>query len=663
MLELIAARHPTDTVLDRVCEMVEEIAGGGIASIMRYDPERDELTFRNAPTAPACVLDALDRLTPGPRAGSCGSAVYERRMVAVHDTFSDPRWESKRAVAEEFGIRSCWSIPISLDGEIRGTFAISRPVPGVPDDRQRELLELSADLAGVVFRVEREEERTRHGHTLLSGIIESSADPIFVKDLEGKYVLANRACRRLFGRPAEELLGRRDDELDSPAAASGAVIERRVMETQEPADQEVRVVDGDEPLEFLVQRGPLRGVDGDRMGIVGIARDVTELRRIERAMQQTQKLESLGILAGGIAHDFNNLLVGVLSNVSLLEAEENVSPEVLRERLAEMRRAAERATELTGQLLQYAGKRRPVERPLDPRELLEELPDLMTEPVSRRVRLRIDSPGSLPVLRADGTQIRQVLMNLVLNAAESIEGDGEVRVCARLLRDQEPEGKLIPAGARPRGDWLWVEVADDGSGIEADTLGRVFDPFFTTKSEGRGLGLAAALGIVRSHRGFIEVASTPGQGSSFRLWLPAEPAPEPRPALPTEERARVCEGRVLLVEDDVNVARPLARILESRGYRVTVCHESLEALSCLGRAGDDPFDLVVTDYLMRGLDGRELAGRIRASGYELPIVLTSGLAGPDAGEGDPEIDAFLRKPFTIDSVFEAVDAACRRVTT
>ena len=660
---MVAARRPSSEILDALCELVHEEMPEAFAIVMRVDDGVQTLSIRNAPNLPPEMAASLGSLTPGPHGGSCGAAVHERQVVIVPDTEKDPRWQNLRQFARRFGIRACWSIPIYVDeDDIGGTFAISLRTPGEPTDQQHAALELVGYLAGVVLRVERAEDSLLKQRSMLRAVIDSSEDPIFVKDRDGRYLLVNDAEAKHRGVPSEQMIGLTDRELyGKDEIATCTEYDRKVLESGASIQHEMEIVsksDG-KTREYLVRKDPLRDMDGNVAGVVGAARDVTERRQTERAMQQAQKLESLGVLAGGIAHDFNNLLVGMLANVSMLEQDERIRSLDILEGLSDIRLAATRASELTNQLLQYAGKRTPERSPFSVADAFAEVSQLLNSSISKRVRLRTECDPSLPTIHADPVQIRQVILNLVVNASDAYEnGEGEVNVRVSAVCNERPRVHTTPNPPLQRRDWILIEVVDHGAGMDRDTVNRIFDPFFTTKATGRGLGLAAVLGIVSAHQGCMDVESKPGSGTTFRVWLPAESAesaPSPRKVdTPANPDAR----RVLLVEDEVLVERVLTRILHHAGYEVIPRRDGNEGLSTFDE-DDVGFDLAIIDVTMPGLDGHQLAQAMRDRNETLPIVLTSGRSAMDI-DHSPEFaahDAFLAKPYTPNDVFTAVNQA------
>jgi PAS domain S-box-containing protein len=403
--------------------------------------------------------------------------------------------------------------------------------------------------------------------------------------------------------------------------------------------------------------------------VIGIGLDVTALRateaaeaRIEQQIQQAQKLESLGLLAGGIAHDFNNLLVGVLGNASL--AEELLAPGSDAAHLvAEVRAAASRAADLTRQLLAYAGKGRFVVEPVDVSLLVGEMASLLRAATSKHATLHQELAPGLPAVEADATQLRQVVMNLITNASDAL-GDAPGRISLRTsvrVPTEAERNTLVGGTSLPGGRYVCIEVSDTGAGMSPDTLSRIFDPFFTTKKTGHGLGLAATLGIIRSHRGGISLQSTEGQGTSICIYLPALERTVRPTATPQvgDVRSIQASGAVLLADDEPAVRQVAVRSLERAGFQVTQCKDGLDALD---RFSSDParWCAVVLDLTMPNLGGQEALLRMRALRADLPAVLCSGYASEELNAAVMALDGvtFVQKPFTasqlISAIFEVV---------
>lgn len=407
-----------------------------------------------------------------------------------------------------------------------------------------------------------------------------------------------------------------------------------------------------------------RDDDGTLTAIVGTLQDVTddvaredERQRLEAKVHHAQKLESLGLLAGGIAHDFNNLLVGVLSNASLalLDLEPD-SP--VRDVVLEIENTAQRAAELTRQLLAYSGKGRFVVEPLNLSALTAEMSHLLRTTVSKDVTLQFELPDSVPAIRGDASQLRQVIINLITNASDALSGKPgsiTVRTCHCAAKPTDPDALQFGELA-PNSESVCLEIRDFGCGMSRETAERIFDPFFTTKFTGRGLGLAATLGIVRGHAGRITVETGVGEGTRFLLEFPVARVPPRSPREVPEAGASTAAGRVLVVDDDRVVRGVCVALLTRRGYTVESVESGVEALDRLASV-TEPFRFVMLDLTMPGLSGievlREIRDRERADGTEpVTVFLMSGYSEQDVarGLGDLTIAGFLEKPFTINDL-------------
>jgi PAS domain S-box-containing protein len=388
--------------------------------------------------------------------------------------------------------------------------------------------------------------------------------------------------------------------------------------------------------------------------VVGTVRDVTdevradaERAQIAAQMQQAQKLESLGILAGGIAHDFNNLLVGILGNASLALLDlSNDSP--VRDSVLEIERAAQRAAELTRQLLAYAGKGRFVVELVDCSQVVREMTALLRTAVSRNAQVSLQLEEALPAIEVDVTQLRQVVMNLITNASDALPEAGGLVVLrtGEQAIDAAYLDSCVPGTEASPGRHVFIEVSDEGAGMDADTCARMFDPFFTTKFTGRGLGLAATLGIVRGHHGAIRVHSEPGQGTSIRLHFPARQQPTAPLATLPASRAWHGDGDVLVVDDEPSVRAVTRALLRRRGFAVTEAASGGEAVEMV-RAHPARFRLVLLDLTMPGMSGEQTFRELRQLVPGLTVILMSGYNEQEVTRlfANHDWAAFLQKPF------------------
>lgn len=400
--------------------------------------------------------------------------------------------------------------------------------------------------------------------------------------------------------------------------------------------------------------------------VVGLTSDETdrvraanERRDMDAKLQQAQRLESLGVLAGGIAHDFNNLLVGVLGNASL--ALIDVPPgSPLREQLLGIETAAQRAADLTRQLLAYSGKGRFVIERVDLTRIVEEMATLLETALSKKAELRLALKAGLPAVDADATQIRQVVMNLLTNASEALaDAPGEILVCTGVQRvDDAYAERTIDGATIPPGDYVFLEVADTGHGIPTAEVSRIFEPFFTTKFTGRGLGLAATLGIVRGHRGAIKLYSEVGRGTTFKILLPAADG-EPAAALgATAGRAFVVRGTALIVDDEPGVRAVTRAMLSRRGFEVLEAANGEEALAVF-EAERERVSVVLLDLTMPRLDGEEVFRRLKALDPTVRVIMMSGYNEQNVtqrfvGKG---LAGFIQKPFRPSDLYDRIAEA------
>ncbi len=382
------------------------------------------------------------------------------------------------------------------------------------------------------------------------------------------------------------------------------------------------------------------------------------VRASEERLRQAQKMESIGLLAGGVAHDFNNLLTSIMGNASLLQDEVF---EESRDKLDALISATEKAADLTRQLLAYAGKGRFVVETLSLSRIVREMTNLLRASIPKKVTVQLALKPDLPGILADRGQLQQIVMNLVINAAEAIgtEQTGTVTVATRAQEVSEADRILDEVTARPLapGSYVRFEVADTGCGMDHETRKKIFDPFFTTKFMGRGLGLAALAGIVQQHHGAIELETAPGRGATFRVFLPAVAAPEvPRRA---GRQSDLRGAETVLVADDEATVRDFARgALERYGYRVLTARDGAEAIRIFEENADE-VGLVLLDLTMPVMGGDDVISVLKSGRDDLSVIVMSGYSEAEvekkfAGKG---VSGFLQKPFTAGRLAEEVKKA------
>jgi PAS domain S-box-containing protein len=483
--------------------------------------------------------------------------------------------------------------------------------------------------------------------------------PVTLAELNGIIVKCNDAFCEIIGYQREEILG-------NTTRSFGAWVNPEQRQSMYEELAKGGTVEG---VEFKLRRrdGQIRTMTitsrafdvGGKPLVLSVGRDITDQRNLEQQMLHSQKLESLGVLAGGIAHDFNNLLTGILGNADLAKTEMSpLAPS--RASLEGIEVAARRAADLCRQLLAYSGRGRFIIQPLSLQELVEEMGHLVSVSISKKVVLKYHFSQGVPAVDADATQLRQVVMNLIVNASEAIgERSGVISVTVGLAQCDAGYLKgCLGADEIEPGDYVYLEVADTGHGMDKATVDRIFDPFFSTKFTGRGLGLAAVLGIVRGHHGAIKVYSEPGRGSTFKLLLPASETSarklEPKPAAAPYHAS----GKILLADDEETIRNLGRRMLQRAGFEVVVAADGRETIDKF-RAEKEAFTLVILDLTMPHLDGEACYREIRQLKPGVKVILSSGYNEQDivnrfAGKG---LAGFVQKPYTTEELLSKVREA------
>jgi PAS domain S-box-containing protein len=510
------------------------------------------------------------------------------------------------------------------------------------------------------------QELLQYQLNLADAIAANAAEALFLIDSEGRTTFANPSAEQMFGWSHEELVGhflhdklhnRRPDGSPYPMEECPHMHVLVTEETLRGQDDFFVHKDG-RILPVTCSTAPIRG-DGSVAGAVLVVRDISEQRRAEQALRekdeafrQAQKLESIGVLAGGIAHDFNNLLTGIMGNAGLARrALQTGRYEKAADMLRDVLKASERAADLTRQLLAYAGKGQFVIQPLDVCKLVTEVSTLIRASISKKITLVMDVPDECPAVEGDRTQLQQLIMNLVINGGEAV-GDkaGTLTIRIRTEHFTERRERLRTQGFPiTAGDYVRIDVVDTGEGMDQETRDRIFEPFFTTKFLGRGLGLSAALGIVRGHHGAIGVLSEPDKGTTFTVLLPVlrqHRQLRRSGAAASPERDLRGVGTVLVVDDDPVVRSLAASVLHEAGYTVELAEDGIQAIHRLRQLGQS-VNLILLDLTMPQLGGAEAALELRRIQPDVPIIAMSGYGDVEVLErfSAAGIDEILPKPF------------------
>lgn len=519
--------------------------------------------------------------------------------------------------------------------------------------RARTIETVNKRLEGEIAERKRAEAALRASEERYRALFEDIPSMYFTVDTEGKILFANQFGAQHLQYAKEELQGEPVLKLfhEDDHAAVRENLQRCVKAPNRVHKAEFRKIRKDGSVLWVKEVArAVRNADGNLVVLI-VCEDISEIKRAERERQQlqdqilhAQKLESLGVLAGGLAHDFNNLLAGILGNagLALIDLPES-SP--VREHLEQIKRSALRAADLTKQLLAYAGKGQYNLREVILSRIIQEMGDLLNMLVNKKAKLEFHLTKGLPPILADPSQVRQVIMNLVTNAVEAIEGEnGCITICTSVQKvDSYDFSDTYADDHLPSGAYVYMDICDNGHGIDETTKKKMFDPFFSTKFTGRGLGLAAALGIVRAHHGAIRVHSKPEEGSSFRVFFPTKDLTETWVNNPATDRPA---GKILVVDDEEAALTVAKRILEKFGYSVLTARDGQVAVQVFQKQPDE-VAAVLLDITMPGMSGEDTFRELRNIRNDVPVILSSGYDERSADQHFRETGAtaFLQKPY------------------
>jgi len=533
---------------------------------------------------------------------------------------------------------------------------------------ERQVSERTAKLRASEETLRTSEQALQDQRAFLRLVIDTAPNLIFVKDRQGRFVLVNKTVAEAYGTTVEGLVGKTDADFNSNAEEVEWFRrdDLEVMDTLgEKRIPEEMITDARGNVRWLhTVKRPLIGPDGRADQVMGVATDVTEHKRTEEALRQSQKMEALGRLAGGIAHDFNNLL-SVIGGFSELLMRDLAAEDRRRGRVEQIQKAADRAAGLTRQLLAFTRKQVVQPRALDLNAAVADMDDMLRRLIGADVDLQVRLASGLRSVRADSGQMEQVLMNLCVNARDAMPGGGRLTIETADVHLDRSRGHAVPgADSRP---FVLLAVTDTGVGMDAETKTHIFEPFFTTKEKGKGtgLGLATVYGIVQQSGGHISVYSEPGKGTSFKVYFPrAEGRMEAGRQSPESVPLSGGTETILLVEDEEAV-RSLAReLLEGGGYTVIEARTGQEGLAAC-RRHPGPIDLLLTDVVMPEMGGPQLAEQVTRLRPEMAVVYMSGYAeGALVHQGVvSEGIALIEKPFShsqlAQKVRHALDERCR----
>ncbi len=544
-------------------------------------------------------------------------------------------------------------VPLKVGDRTIGVLAVQSYTPGVRyGDNEKHILQFVSTQVAMAIDRKRAEGEQRRQREFLRQVIDLNPNLIFVKDWDGRFTLVNRALADLYGARPEVLIGKGDGDFNPHREQVERFLrdDREAMTSGRPRfilEEPNTDARTGEARWFQVIKVTLRTADGAPQ-VLGVATEITHRKELESQLRQAQKMEAVGQLAGGIAHDFNNVLTAILGYALLLLKDPGL-PVPQRQDVQEIQKAAQRAASLTQQLLAFSRKQVLQPTVLDLNEVVSEMQALLRRLIGEHIVLetRLDPDGMF--VRADRGQLQQVIINLCVNARDAMPAGGTVTI-ATIAKDLDA-GFVASHPGSQRGAHVSLKVSDTGVGMDAELRARVFEPFFTTKpvGKGSGLGLATVYGIVKQSGGYIAVTSVPTRGSTFTVYLPQVPAPSATPTAAPVAPAQPTGGTetVLLVEDEPGVRNLARRALQRFGYTVLEAGDGDAALG-VARGMADPIALLLTDIVMPGMSGRDLALQLARERPAMRVLYTSGY--PDTAGLTEEVEeaavAYLSKPYT-----------------
>jgi two-component system cell cycle sensor histidine kinase/response regulator CckA len=659
--QTIVREKDPEIVLAAACRIAVEKGGFRMAWIGLIDPDSGTVVVRAHAGADAGTLRVLDAVIQAEPPAGC---VFTHRALLVgqhgvcDDIAQDPRTALWRDAALERGYLAMAAFPLKTGDRVIGTFNIYAGEKGFFDAEEVQLLvgladdiSFALDVHARALEHQRAEEQRRVAEERFRQLAENIQQVFWMTDARTRELLyVSPAYETIWGRPTQELYSLPHSWRDSihPDDRARVTISAEIRQVAGQYDEVYRITRPDGSIRWIRDRAfPIRHAEGYIHRIVGTATDVTEQVHLQEQFLQAQKMESVGRLAGGIAHDFNNLLTVINGTADLVMANlDSIDP--LRGELEQIRQAGDRAATLTGQLL--ALSRRQILQPeiLNLSEVVDGLRGMLRRLIGEDIQLVFRLSAQLARVRVDPGQIEQVLLNLAVNAQDAMPDGGTL-----LIETHEVMLDAASAAAHPAtmpGPHVMLAVSDTGIGMDEATRQRIFEPFFTTKDQGKGtgLGLSTVYGIVEQSNGTIWVYSEPGKGTTFKIYLPClDQAPQQAAARGETRTGTHGHETILLVEDEQAVRSLTKRILESAGYTVLQASCGSEALALLDQHRG-PIDLLLTDVVMPGMNGRELATRIAGVRLRMKVLYTSGYTD-DAILRHGVLDdtsRFISKPYT-----------------
>ncbi|MDB5105178.1 MAG: domain S-box protein [Fibrobacteres bacterium] len=656
LLEMLAMGESLENVLTATLKFCESHSAGMLCSILLVDRAGKRLHHGSAPSLPPEYMRRIDGSAIGPRAGSCGTAAFLGKQVIVEDIDTDPLWTDYRKIAAPFGLRACWSTPIlGPDQQVLGTFAMYYRRPNRPTSGDLHLIGVITHVAALALRCRRAEEERRQ-------VFERISDAFVALDGDWKYTYVNPKAGAFFGREPSSLIGKHIwTEFPEGVGQKFHLAYEKAMKEQIPIVFEDFYPPWGRWFENRIYPSP--------QGLSIYFHDISERRRAEEKIRQSEKMTALGQLAGGIAHDFNNQLSVMLGYAGLLE--NRLTDPDLKRFASSIVRAADRSGDLTRNLLSFSRQGHIESVPIDVHDLIVEVIELLGHSLDRRILISKRLDSGLAQVLGDPASLQNALLNLALNSRDAMPGGGRLEFSTEVAElpgvagfpgDRTSDRDAFPPGPRkglhwtgpeefsdmPAGAYLHITVSDDGTGMTEEVRKRIFEPFFTTKpvGKGTGMGMASVFGTVKTHRGRILVESEVGRGTRFHIYLPLLPSAGEAGTQPKPSPAFTRDLRVLVVEDEVQIRELISDMLKAGGHTVIGASGGLEALECFRERWRE-IDLVILDMIMGDIDGYQTFQELKRIDPEAKVILSSGFSPEGKIEAllDEGAQGLLQKPY------------------
>ena len=662
VLEQIASNESSlDDVFNELIPFVEKLSPKVACTLLLVDEGGQHLVGGIGPSLNPDYLEAINGLAIGPKAGSCGTAAFTKQPVIVSDISTDPLWKDYKDIALEFNIRACWSQPIlDTSGEVLGTFAMYCDQPCQPQQSDLDLLSRVSQLARNAIVHKRVLTHLISSKEALKEAQKLAHMGSWERDLHHNRFTCSEEIYHIFE------LGKHDDACDYQTLLDRihpedvedvASVYQQALTSHQPCEIDYRLLLDEQRIKYVHSKLEALYDNYDNpIKVMGIVQDMTELVEAQKEkeinlskMEHVQRLESLGVLAGGIAHDFNNILTAIMGNVALASHQlPETSP--ANTYIEQITQASQKAANLCKQMLAYSGKGKFVVKPINLSELVDELSQLLKVTIAKNVVLRLDLSKQLPPIDADVTQMQQVIMNLVINAAEAIgQNSGSISIATGVTSiDKAYLAETFIDEDLEEGQYIYLEVSDTGCGMDEETHAKIFEPFFTTKFTGRGLGMAAILGIVRGHKGAIKSYSELNKGTTFKVFFPR--SKEASVPISLDEKIKESwhsQGVVLVIDDEETIREVAVSMLKDMGLEALTAADGIEGVEIFKHHHED-IDAVLLDMTMPRMGGEDTFSALRRIDPDVKVILSSGYNEQDAtnrfaGKG---LAGFLQKPYT-----------------